>query len=71
MPFLSDFDIETDVLYIKGFKKGFKEGFEESRRVVILSIKYWQKGMKPSKIARMLNLPTKEVEHTIAQFQAL
>ena len=75
MPLLSDFDIETDVLYLRGFKKGFekgfKEGFKESRRVVILSIKYWQKGMKPSKIARMLNLPTKEVEHTIAQFKAL
>lgn len=67
MPFLSDFDIETDVLYLRGFKKGF----EESRRTSILIIKHWQKGIKPSIIATMLNLPIKEVERIIAQFQAL
>lgn len=67
MPLLSDFDIETDVLYIKGFKKGF----EESRRTSIPIIKHWQKGIKPSIIANILNLLIKEVERIIAPFQAL
>ena len=75
MPLLSDFDIETDVLYLRGFKKGFekgfKKGFEESRRTSIPIIKHWQKGIKPSMIATMLNLPIKKVEHIITQFQAL
>ena len=62
MPITFDIEIETDEFYLIGEAKG------EAKAIDV--IKHWQKGMKPPMIANVLDLPIKQVEHIIAQFQA-
>ena len=73
MPITFNIDIEKDVLYLrgeaKGEAKGKLDGKVEGKVETLAVIKHWQKGMKPSMIANVLNLPIKEVESIITEFQ--
>ena len=80
MPLFTDAMAQTDFLYVEGFKKGlqagvekcFEEGFNKGLKTGITVftsvIKYWQGGMKPSKISRFVGIPIEEVELIIAEF---
>ena len=70
MPITFDIEIETDEFYLIGEAKGKVEGEAKGEAKAIDVIKHWQKGMEPLMIANVLDLPIKQVEHIIAQFQA-
>ena len=61
MPITFDIEIETDEFYLIGEAKG------EAKALGV--IKHWQKGMELPMIANVLNLPIKEVESIITEFQ--
>ena len=61
MPITFNIEIEKDVLYLRGEAKGKVE--------TLAIIKHWQKGMELPMIANVLNLPIKEVESIITEFQ--
>ncbi len=65
MPITFDIEIEKDVLYLRGEAKGEAKGKVETLAI----IKHWQKGMEVPMIANVLNLPIKEVESIITEFQ--
>ena len=70
MPITFDIEIETDEFYLIGEAKGKVEGEAKGEAKAIDVIKHWQKGMELLMIANVLDLPIKQVEHIIAQFQA-
>ena len=69
MPITFNIDIEKDVLYLRGEAKGEARGEAKGEAKAIDVIKHWQKGMEPLMIANVLNLPIKEVESIITEFQ--
>ena len=81
MTILTESIVQTDFLYIEGFKNGlqvgvkkcFEEGFDKGLKkgikYFIPVIKRWQKGMKVSMISDFLGIPVEEVELIIAEFQ--
>ena len=81
MPILTDSVVQTDFLYVEGFKKGlqagvekcFEEGFEKGLKkgikVFIPVIKYWKTGMELSKISRFVGISIEDIELIIAEFQ--